>query len=728
MNEVSTQIVALLLDALEPRGLDPDQLWQGLPISRARVRDGGRIDWTTWVEMMARVEHACGPDQTELLFVPGAGARTGHRFVQVASGFLTVQDLYAVFARWGVTRQMMAMTGRFEAKAGGEARLTLEIDRRREGSLPTLRFCAGVIRSLPMLQDLPPATCRIAPGATPHQAGYQLVLPRERSRFARARRLLKVAGGASVALDELEQQATEIAVKNVALEEQLAETAKTAAVAAEREEWLRQALDAGRVGIWRWDPSRRRVRLSDELGALLGLPGQVELDTRALTQRIHPDDRQRLGDCAAAAIERGEPFDVECRVFRASGELSWIQIKGRAIDVPGASGLHAVGTVADLTEQKLLDHRLRFADRLIAAGSLAAGVAHEINNPLGYVLGSLELVRMQLRDVAVAPLVRDSLAQMGDGLERIRDVVSDLRAFARPEEDVVTRTAPRAVCEAAIRIVSSLVRHRAEVTTDFAADTPAVIANQSRLGQVLINLIVNASHALPARPVAANRITVRTRRLASGEVAIAVTDNGSGIAPELVPRLFDPFFTARPDGLGTGLGLAVCQRIVGSLHGRIDVESVVGEGSTFTIVMPAAPAAEPARVVTPPPVAAAGPRRVLVIDDEPMLRRVLGTMLAHQGFVVVQADGGRAGLAHALGDQPFDIILCDLMMPDLDGVALHAELVQQRPALIDRMVFMSGGAVSDRTRAFIGRDDIVLLAKPFTLDHLLAVLLRVPAA
>ena len=727
MNEVSAQTAALLLDALVHRGVDGSSLWAGLPVTLAQVQARrGRISWETWVEMMARAEQACGVDQTEQLFVAGAGARTGHQFVQLANAFLSVRDVYALLARWGLSRHLRVITARFEPRGDDTARFTLTIDPSRVGSLPTLRFVVGVLRNLPGLQGLPLATVRIDPEATPHHARYDVVMPRDQTLFSRARRVLRVAAGAAAALDELEQQAAEIVAKNVALEQQLAETERAVTALREREEWLELALDAGRVGIWRSDPSTGRVRLSEGLGQLLGLPGQGEIATAAWTERIHPDDRDRVAGAIRVAVERGEPFEAEYRIFRPSGELGWIHVKGRVVSDRASGRSHVFGTVADLTDKKLVETKLRFADRLIAAGTLAAGVAHEINNPLTYVLGNVELIRRRLRDVpAVEPLLRESLAHILDGLERIRGVVADLRAFARPEEDVGARTELRVVCDAAIRIVSSLVRHRASVTTEYADDTPAVIANESRLGQVIVNLIINASHAMPDRPAADNQIVVRTRRLPTGEVAIEVEDNGTGISPDVLPRLFDPFFTTKPIGDGTGLGLSVCQSIVASLHGRIEVDTTQGAGTTFSVVLPAAPpvagVSEP--VVHPTPIAAG--QRVLVIDDEPLLRSVLATMLSTQGYVVVEAESSRAGVALASSGPPFDAVLCDLMMPDLDGPGVHAELSRLRPDVVRRLLFITGGAVTARTRAFVERSDIVLLAKPFTIEQVSDVLARV---
>jgi len=709
MNEVSGQTVELLLDTLRHRQLDIEVLWRGLaPIRRER------IDWDTWVEVLARIEAKVGPTALEELFVAGGGERTGHRFMQLARGFLSVRDIYALFARWGLRRALMVCSGTFEQKGERHAEFTVEIDPMHVGSLPTLRFIAGILRSMPWLQRLPQTATRIRPDATPHRAIYELELPAERSLVARARRAARLFGGVGAALDELEQQATEIAAKNVALERQL-ESAR------EHDMWLALALDAGRVGTWRWDPATATVRVSSKLAEMLVMT-TTDMPTSEWTARIHPDDRERVAAAVRGAMPTGAPFEIEYRVNLNVGEPRWLRVSGCFVEDRETHQQRVLGTAVDVTERRQLDEQLRLADRLIAAGTLAAGVAHEINNPLTYVLGNVELMQRRLRDQpATKALVDDSLAQMVDGLERIRDVVSDLRAFARPEEDVVGRLVLSTVCDAAIRLVSSVVRHRAEVVTEYAPNVPAVIANESRLGQIIINLIVNASHAMPERATSESRITVRTRTLANGDAAIEVEDNGTGIAPEILTRLFDPFFTTKQLGVGTGLGLSVCQSIVASLRGRIDVDTALGRGTIFTVVLPPAP---PLPVIPSPPArqpSAVSGLRVLVVDDEPMVRRTLSRLLVSHGCQVTEADGGVAGLERAAGGA-FDIVLCDLMMPDLDGALVHHELVRTRPELANRMVFISGGAVTERTREFAERPDITLIAKPFAVDQLLGAL------
>jgi PAS domain S-box-containing protein len=728
VKEVNAPTALLLFDAVEHHGLDSAALWDGLPVDRERLNDrNARIDWEVWVEMIARAEAAWGEDLTESRFVAGSGVRHGHPFVRLANAFLALEDLYALFARWGLSRSLTVARASFESRGGGSARFTIDIDAARAGSLPGMRFMTGLLRSMPMLQGLPPATIRMEPGATPHHAVYDLVLPPDNKLLTRARRLLRMAGGASAALDELEQQATEIATQKAAIEEQLLETRRAASILGEREEWLQLALEAGKLGIWRWDPQTHQVYLSEALAHWLGLPGQGEYATSVWTARIHPDDQPELAATMRRAVDQRAKFDHEYRIFRMSGEIGFLQIQGRVLVDPTTQALAVLGAAVDVTDNKHVETKLRFADRLIAAGMLASGVAHEINNPLTYVFGNLELIRRKLRDFPqVEPHLAPSIAHIVDGVERIRDVVADLRAFARPEEEVITRIEPRTVCDAAIRIVSSLVRHRATVTTDYADDTPAVRANESRLGQVLINLIVNASHAMPERSATDNHIRVSTRRLPGGEAALVVTDNGSGIAPEIQARLFDPFFTTKAAGEGTGLGLAVCQSIVASLEGRIEVDSAPGRGATFTVVLPAAPPVDGSGNAPEPAIKrSAVHHRVLVIDDEALVRTALSRLLAGEGHTVLQAESGRAGLALAASDREIDVVICDLMMPDLDGAGVHAELMRERPELARHMIMISGGAVTQRTRDFVERPDIVMLEKPFKIDEVLQALDRV---
>jgi CheY-like chemotaxis protein len=266
------------------------------------------------------------------------------------------------------------------------------------------------------------------------------------------------------------------------------------------------------------------------------------------------------------------------------------------------------------------------------------------------------------------------------------------------------------VLESSLRMASNEIRHRARLVKDFSAVPPAD-GNEARLGQVFLNLIVNAAQAIPEGRAAENEIRIATRLEGEDRIVTEISDTGAGIPPDVLPRIFDPFFTTKPVGLGTGLGLAICRRIVLGLGGDIQVESVPGK-TTFRVTLHRAAApAEPARPVETE-ARAAHRGRVLVVDDEPMLCSLINRILGDAHDVVIAASARQALESIAAGER-FDIILSDLMMPDMTGMELHAALARSVPEQASRMVFMTGGAFSPEAEAFLGGVSDRVLEKPF---------------
>ncbi|PYN41729.1 MAG: hypothetical protein DMD95_18640 [Candidatus Rokuibacteriota bacterium] len=449
----------------------------------------------------------------------------------------------------------------------------------------------------------------------------------------------------------------------------------------------------------------------------------------------------------------------------------------------------------DLTVRRQAERALRQSDRMASLGTLAAGVAHEINTPLTYVVTNLALVAGRLsaqapdaRAAGAAPagletrvaetedalaLVRaglDSLLgftrrlpdelrhefgnalttsvyalgmveqQLGalskeactthpapgdapvpldvllqqarDGVERVRAIVRDLKTFSHPDDESAGPVDLHRVLRSAINLASVEVRGRASIQTDFEA-VPHVLGNEARLGQVFVNLLVNAAQAIPEGVADRNEIRVVTRSDAAGRAVVEVRDTGSGIAPELLGRLFDPFFTTKPVGIGTGLGLSICHGIVIALGGELSVESELGRGSTFRVALPPiAPSAD--ALVQSAPAAAPPARRghILVVDDDPRVGGAIQMLLAAEHDVVVATTGSEVVQRLASGER-FDIILCDLMMPGMTGMDLHEELERLEPAQATRMIFLTGGAFTPRARAFLAGVPNARLEKPF---------------
>jgi signal transduction histidine kinase len=392
-----------------------------------------------------------------------------------------------------------------------------------------------------------------------------------------------------------------------------------------------------------------------------------------------------------------------------------------------------IGEAAVRAERRKIREQLLISERMASVGTLAAGVAHEINNPLSVVVGNLQVIAQDAKLLAESldALPAAARAEMGDRLaryrsaatslleatadaeeagERVRTIVRDLRVFSRSEGDERTAVDVHAVLESSLRMARNEIRHRAKIVRRLG-DVPRVDANEARLGQVFLNLIVNAAHAIPEGKAEANAITVATRRLAD-MIAVEISDTGSGIPPEVLPRIFDIFFTTKPIGVGTGLGLAICHRIVSALNGRIEVDSTPGTGTTFRVLLRRARSGRTAEVprhntVEPSP---QRERTVLAIEDEAAIGRTVQRLLApHRVTVVTRA---REALDRISAGEHFDAILCDLMMPEMTGMDFHAELRRLQPALADRIVFMSGGAFTASGRDFLDRIPNPRIDKP----------------
>ncbi len=394
-----------------------------------------------------------------------------------------------------------------------------------------------------------------------------------------------------------------------------------------------------------------------------------------------------------------------------------------------------VREAAARSDQKRMREQLMISDRMASAGTLAAGVAHEINNPLAAAAANLEFVAsvlLRIREEAGTVAARggawtdwldqlvkemwDPLTDTREAVTRIRDIVRDVKLFSRPHAEQSEAIDVRRVIESTIRMCWNEIRHRARIIRDFGT-VHMVKANESRLGQVLLNLLVNAAQAMPEGHAKNNeiRIVTRTER---DRVIIQIRDTGVGIPRESLERIFDPFFTTKPAGVGTGLGLAICHRIVRDLGGDISVESELGKGSVFSVALPVVRSQGRARssfVAQSPAVARA---RVLVVDDEAAIRRALQRVLARHHDVTALASGNEA-LSRIVSGDRFDAILSDLMMPDVTGMEMYDQLSKIAPDQAKRMIFFSGGAFTSRARAFLDTVSNPRLDKPFELTNVL---------
>jgi PAS domain S-box-containing protein len=481
--------------------------------------------------------------------------------------------------------------------------------------------------------------------------------------------------------------------------------------AAERERMrddYRALFEQAADGIFIADASGRYVNVNAAGVRLLGYSLE---ELRALTVR----------DLIAPESLEARPLNLRALATHST-TVNQRRLKrrdGTTVDVEIAATRLSNGTVQgivrDLTERNRLLTELVQTDRLASMGQLAAGIAHEINNPLAYVMLNLTLLQQQLEGTTSATALESAAVarEALGGVERVADLVRDLRMLTQANHEAMSAVDARSVAERALRITGHQLRRVARVETDFTRVAP-VHATPARLEQVLINLLVNAAQAITPGDPERQRITVRLFER-EGQGVLEVSDTGCGIPPEVQPHLFEPFFTTRVNE-GTGLGLPISRGIVASFGGRLTFETEPGRGTTFRVELPLAPssAAPETPASAPRPVALSG-LRLLVVDDEAGIRDALVRLVP--GCVVDVATDGVEALA-ALEQAPYDVVLTDLLMPRLSGRELFAQLEARWPRLARRVVFMTGAITDEATRRFVAQTENPLLEKPFRLEAL----------
>ncbi len=372
--------------------------------------------------------------------------------------------------------------------------------------------------------------------------------------------------------------------------------------------------------------------------------------------------------------------------------------------------------VQERTEQLLQ------AEKLAAMGQLLASMAHELNNPLSVVVGHTFLLRKAAKDEPLAERAR----KIGEAAERCTRIVNNFLGLARRRPPERQPVALNQVIEESVELLAyELKVENVEVVLDLAQDLPSLWADPHQLHQVVVNLVSNAHHAMRETPPP-RRVTITSRFDPARErVSIEVADTGPGIPPEIRSRIFQAFFTTKPPGQGTGLGLSLCQGIVENHGGTIRVESTPGQGAVFRIDLPVetAPVAPAEEVQAPEILPPLRGKSILVVDDEPEIVTVLTEILSTDGHHVETAANGALAL-DKLGQRDYDAILTDIKMPELDGTGLWREMERGHPGLLRRVIFVTGDTLGPETREFLKQTGVPCLTKPFIEEQVLAAVQR----
>jgi PAS domain S-box-containing protein len=446
-------------------------------------------------------------------------------------------------------------------------------------------------------------------------------------------------------------------------------------------------------------------------GILVHANGLITGANPAAQRMFGEGERDLIGTLVFAKVEGVGPKELkelvnqpeqvlETRGFRSDGSTFPMQLRARSVVTD--EGRLNVLVVRDTTEETRLRARVLMTDRLASLGTLAAGAAHEINNPLQYVQGNVRLVIQLLEgEVSIEESRRasaiSSLEEAAEGCDRVAGIVRDLRALSRGDDEIPRAIDIREALESAIRTTAHEVRLRAMLVREFD-DVPAVVGIRNRLIQVFVNLIINAAHALPDGAMKTQRITARLKR--DGETVIAeIEDTGAGIPPALRERMFDPFFSARAADQGMGLGLSISHNLLRSMGATIEYRDGSTGGALFRVALQASkvPVTRPAKTFKRRTGEHPG-RSVLVVDDEVSVGKLFPRML--EGYDVDVVDSGRAAI-EACMRKDYDVILCDVTMPDVSGMDVYAALVADRKHLAERMIFVTGGGAGERAIAFL---------------------------
>lgn len=478
----------------------------------------------------------------------------------------------------------------------------------------------------------------------------------------------------------------------------------------ESEEMIRRILEAS--------PAPVSMVSRDDGRLIYCSPSQLEVwgltevpkDLTAYDLYVNHEDRERF----LAEINRSGRIDgLEILMKRQDGSQFWAGISARAIEYRGEQVL--VSVVQDMTDQLAVEaemerqrEALHQREKLSALGEVLAGVAHELNNPLSVVVGQA----LMLRETAQQPKNIERARKISEAADRCARIVKTFLAMARQQPAESRPVDINSVVESAIEVTGySLRSSDIDIVVKLAPELPPVLGDASQLGQVITNLLVNAQQALEEVSVR-RRVEVTTEfDDEEGTVNLTIRDNGPGIPDELKARIFEPLFTTKGVGSGTGIGLALCNRIVEVHGGKIRLDSVKGQGARFLIRLPASTLASRTPAADTEAIKAGGARRVLVIDDEEDVADLLAEILEEAGYEVMAAGSGAEAL-RLIEREDFDALLSDVRMPHLDGPALYGILRDRKPELADRLAFVTGDTMSPKARQFLQSTDRPYIEKP----------------
>jgi two-component system cell cycle sensor histidine kinase/response regulator CckA len=498
----------------------------------------------------------------------------------------------------------------------------------------------------------------------------------------------------------------------------------------ESEERFRVLADVSPVGIFSSDPNGRTVFVNQRWCEIAGL-NEAQAKGDGWQKALHPDDRDRVASNWAQAVREGESSAAEFRFVRPDGTVTWLVGQSRAHHHADGRLAGYVGTITDVTnlkqadeDRKKLESKERQSRKMESLGTLAGGIAHDFNNILTGTFGFVDLARLELEPNHPAVAWLDRITSSS---QRARDLVRQILMFSRKNESARMAQPLHPVVTEALRLIALSQPSNIQIVPQLDENAPQVLADSSQVHQVVLNLCTNAMHAMPNGgrvTVILEPCVVTGEQAASNEdlkpgpwVRLSVTDEGIGMDSATLDQIFEPFFTTKGTGIGTGLGLAVVHGIVKSHEGAIVVRSAVGQGSTFELYFPLAPAPVEELPTDPPDVPHGRGESILVVDDDSVCGFAVEKMVESLGYRATRCTHPEEALAQftaAPGD--YDLVVSDLAMPGMDGAELIGHLTKVRASL--PVIVITGYMETARQRLLEKTPVRVVLRKPVSRDEL----------
>ena len=492
------------------------------------------------------------------------------------------------------------------------------------------------------------------------------------------------------------------------------------------DQWLAAVLDSMENGVLLIEPGGRVKLANSRLPSLLGITAERMAAARTFDELV-----------SLVRANFKDPRGAEARwreIQRREDEVAWDEVElarpttrvlerfARPVRAPDGERLGWLELYRETTGERLLRSRLPQAEKMAALGQLVSGIAHELNNPLTSILGYAQLLRGHTSG-------SEEVQRIFDEAQRAGAIVRNLLLFARDERPERRRVDVNDVVKQTVALRDYVYRvENIRLALELEPDLPLVLADSHQLQQVVLNLLMNAEQALEhSRGHGLIRVRTRSaRHKGQQRIHLEIHDSGPGIPREILPRIFDPFFTTKPAGVGTGLGLSIVYSIAQDHGGEVCVESEPGHGATFIVELPAAPLERRGARGERAPVAAAAPqpepprgerRRILVVEDEPTVASLVADVLRDEGHDVETLLDSVAALER-LNRADFDLLICDLKMPRLDGRALYEDAVRKGRISRERVLFITGDTLRPRTLDFVEGNRLPYLSKPFLVEEL----------